>query len=351
MAWKLAEFIGNPSLTRLLRRAELPPSTLFTGPGGVGKKTLALLLAGLANCKQPEQGDLCGCCTSCVKLKNRNHPDILLIDEAWIRETVTAKKKRKPNPQVIPIDATLEVVREAQYRPFEGKCRFFIIDEAEKMNDSAANSLLKTLEEPPETTRLVLVTAYPEQLLPTIRSRCQIFPFRALSRAQVIRHLAEVIGFKRPELRAAFSGGSIGSAVTLDLEKALADRDLLLELLDGWVRKRSFEQIFRACESQPLRSDLRKRERVLELIGRLRLLGEDLYLMVAGSESRIVNLDRREQLSALAERVSLDWIESFLYHVNQAEDEVRRYVNGLICFETLWLKSEYVNAGNRASAF
>lgn len=336
---RIQEFIGNAGLASLLAQAPLPQSSLFEGPAGVGKKTLALSLAALANCRQPLEGDLCGVCNSCVKVFSGNHPDVILVDRAWL-EPLLASKKKRFNPQVVPIDAARELVKEAQYRPFEGKMRVFIIDDAEKMNESASNALLKTLEEPAETLRIILVSAYPNQLLPTIRSRCQRFAFGRLSRADIQTWLERSMDADRAALLASFSQGSIGSALSLDLEAVLKDRETLLRLLSGWLRKRSFANLHAELETPPLRSDLRNRERASHLLELLQLIGYDLYFLLVGTPERTVNHDRLDQLFDMAGLISLEWLEAFLYHVREAQRDIHRYVNPLLCFETLWLMSE-----------
>jgi DNA polymerase-3 subunit delta' len=270
----------------------------------------------------------------------------LIADWPWV-QAICRKKKKRPNPLVIPIDAVREISREAQYRPFQGKKRFFIVDEAEKMSEPAANAFLKTLEEPPETTHIILVTAFPDRLLPTILSRCQHFQFRSLTQAEMIQYLRDAAALEEPELTAAFSEGSIGRALTLDLEAILKSRDLMLGLVEAWIKQPSFEQVFGACEKAPLQRDLKDREKALDYLQHLATLGEDLYRVVLGTPERVVNRDRQELLGELASKISLDWIESFLYHVREACQDVRSYVNALVCFETLWLKTEVENAGSR----
>ena len=161
-----SDFEGNERLTSLLRKGSLPQSSIFAGPEGVGKKTLALLLAALANCKGkiPGQDDICSKCSSCIKALSGNHPDIYVYSSISSDGTPGTSIK---------IEDMRNLRKEAHYRPFEGLLRFFIIDEAEKMTEEAANCILKVLEEPPSTTRIILVTAYPGQLLPTILSRCR----------------------------------------------------------------------------------------------------------------------------------------------------------------------------------
>lgn len=331
---KLQEFVGNRQTRELLRRKSPPPASLFAGPAGVGKKTLALTLAALANCRSPEGEDICLRCASCIKTLEGNHPDIRLI---------------QPEKNVLEVETMRKFNREAQYRPFEGRLRFFIIEPAEKMSEAAANCILKTLEEPPETSRIVLITAFPNRLLTTIRSRCQLFSFHPLEQKTLEEYLRERFERKEAEARAAFSGGSIGAALALDLKQMLGDRDRMLDLLVSWRAKRSFETIYSYCEQPPLQSDLKKRDRVRSYLEQLELLGEDLYFLLVGTPERVINRDRVADLEQLVQHLDLRWVDNFLYHLDQSKWEVDHYVNPLMCFETLWLMStgEVSHAGNR----
>jgi len=319
---RLDDVVGNNQLVSLLRKGHLPQSSLFTGPDGVGKKTLALLLAALANCKQSTGNDLCGNCSSCIKAGSGNHPDIMLFQAEKLQ---------------IKIESMRILRREAQYRPFEGNLRFFVIDQAERLNEEAANSILKTLEEPPETTRIVLVSAYPQRLLPTIVSRCQAFPFHGLGRDEIARHLRENTDLTGVELRASFSNGSLGTAIELDLEDTLKRRDLMFRCLEDWVVSPGFESVFKQGENRPLSVELKKREHVSRYLELLQALCCDIYFLVTDSEQRVVNGDLVEALRKLSRAVSLEQIRNLLYHIAEAQRDVDRYVNPLMCFETLWL--------------
>jgi len=319
---KLKNFVGNHKIVELLRQGELPQSSLFTGPEGVGKKTLVLSLAALANCKQPIQNDLCGNCSSCMKAVQDNHPDILLFQPE--KELIRAKVMRR-------------LSREAQFRPFEGRLRFFIIDEAEKMTLKAANSILKTLEEPPDTSRLVLITAFPQRLLETIRSRCQSFPLRSLDRSQVKEYLTEHLESEDLEVRAAFSEGSIGRSLSLNTKELLQDRDQMLDMLLVWCEEESFALLYEKFEQQPLRAELKKRGRVRHYADLLQLLLQDIYFLHVKTVGRVVNQDRIEDLERLSKNLELNWIRNFLYHLQEVKWDLERYVNPLMCFETLWL--------------
>jgi DNA polymerase-3 subunit delta' len=313
---------GNHQLIGLFRKGRLPQSSLFVGPEGVGKKTTALLIAAQVNCKGLVGNDLCGNCGSCLKARSGNHPDILLFQTDQL--TISIEEMRR-------------LSREAQYRPFEGKLRFLVIDQAEKMSEEAANSILKTLEEPPETTRIVLVTAFPQRLLPTIRSRCQAFTFQRLKRDEIVSYLRENTQLSDVELRASFAEGSLGTAINLDIGETLTKRNLMLDFLDSWLKSPRFESVFRQCESSPLSGHLKKRDQVRHYLGLLQTLCYDVYFLLIGAEERLVNKDRMDALLGISRTVSLEQIRDLLYHIAEAQRDVDRYVNPLICFETLWL--------------
>jgi DNA polymerase-3 subunit delta' len=334
---RLQDIVGNRQLVSLLRKGELPQSSLFSGPNGVGKKTVALLLAALANCRNPADYDLCGRCGSCIKAEAGNHPDILLFDA---------------EQQKISIESMRRLSREAQYRPFEGNIRFFIIDEAERMSEEAANSILKTLEEPPETSKLVLVSAYPQRLLPTILSRCQVFPFQGLSNEEILDYLRKKTDLMEEELRASLSEGSLGSAIELDIEETIAKRDRMLRFLETFLQTATFECVFQLCESHPLRSELKKRDQVSRYLELLEVVCYDVYFLIISAKERIVNRDCLESIRVLSRSVSLEQIRDLLYHIAEAQRDVDRYVNPLMCFETLWLgwqRMELKDASDRYS--
>ena len=335
---RLRDFVGNQQMVQILRRGQLPQASLFTGPEGVGKKTLALSLAALANCKGGTEEELCGTCPSCVKEAAGHHPDIWLFQphKNLIR---IGKDARDPNTM-------RQLNREVQFRPFEGRLRFFIIDQAETMTEEAANCILKTLEEPPETSRIILITSFPHRLLPTIRSRCQTFPFHPLGRETILSYLEDHLTKDHLEMRASLAEGSIAIALSLDLEETLEQRDRMLGLLTSWCEQESFEALYKQCEQLPLRSELKTREGVWRYLNLLHRIGEDLYFLQVETPERIVNRDRLEDLQKLSEGVELNWVRDFLYHVDRARWDIDHYVNPLMCFETLWLMSSN-DVGNR----
>jgi DNA polymerase-3 subunit delta' len=225
------------ALQAALRRGRLHHAYLLGGPAGVGKGTAARLLAQAANCEATPAGagvadDACGTCGPCRKIAHGSHPDVLVLNEERVMARAgrwEPKSGRTPSREIV-VDQVRDLVdHRLSLRRFEGRRRVVVIDPAEAMNVQAQNALLKTLEEPPDATTLVLVSSTPDALLPTIRSRCLRIAFAPLP-APFIRARLEAAG--RPaegaRLAAALSGGSLARALALDAE-ALAERRAALE--------------------------------------------------------------------------------------------------------------------------
>jgi len=218
------EITGHDHLRGLIGRAAvrgtLPPSLIFAGPAGVGKHLVAVALAQLVNCQSPAGDDACGECQQCRRIARRVHADVLFIEPG---ETGSIK-----------IAQIRDAVDRAAYRPFEGRRRVVVIDDADRMMAEAQDALLKTLEEPPNATTFVLVTASPEMLLPTIRSRCQRLRFGRLSPADVADVLMQKHGYAPSDAHAAasLSDGSIGRALEEGTEAFVDARAAALQLLE-----------------------------------------------------------------------------------------------------------------------
>ncbi|HEY7906578.1 MAG TPA: DNA polymerase III subunit delta' [Wenzhouxiangella sp.] len=160
------------SLIGQLRQEQLGHAPLIQGPAGVGKKWLANVLAGALLCTEPQAsgGNACGRCHACQLHQNGTHPDYFFVEPP------------EPGRQIL-VDQVRELVDQLVLTPSIGRYRLGLIAPAENMNDSAANALLKTLEEPPDNVWLILVSHSPQRLLPTIRSRCQKVPIGPPSRS------------------------------------------------------------------------------------------------------------------------------------------------------------------------
>jgi len=190
-------------LKKALETERLPNAYLFSGLSGIGKRLVADVFVSAMFCEKSPGA--CGTCIPCSKIKNRSHPDVFFI------EPVTEK---------ILIEQVRELKQDLQYHPLEGERKVALIDDADQMTEAAENSLLKILEEPPQRTHFILISAYPHRLLPTIRSRCQQIVFSPLPEDNVVHYLSKQKGFDEKYARqiAKISQGSIGAVVELDPE-------------------------------------------------------------------------------------------------------------------------------------
>jgi len=239
-----SELIGQEralgALRSALARGTLHHAYLFGGPEGVGKGTAARLLAQAGNCGRAravpaeasaggtpaELPDPCGECGPCRKVAHGTHPDVIVLAEERVMAKAgrwEPKGGRAPSKDIV-VDQVRDLVdRRLALKRFEGRRRFVIVDPADAMNAQAQNALLKTLEEPPDETTLVLVASRPDLLLPTIRSRCARVAFGPLPGAAIQDRLrAEGWGEDEARLAVALSGGSLGRARALDARALLA---------------------------------------------------------------------------------------------------------------------------------
>ena len=163
-------------LSRSIANESLPPSLLFSGPSGAGKRLTALAVAQTLNCVQPVRSaslaiDACGTCSSCSRIARGVHPDVIILAPG--------------DSGAIKIEQVRDAVDRTGFRPFEGRRRVVIIDDADAIVSGAQNALLKTLEEPPSASMFILVTSLPDLLLPTVRSRLIRLSFAAGGRLDV----------------------------------------------------------------------------------------------------------------------------------------------------------------------
>lgn len=224
MSWD--QIAGQPVAVRLLknslRTGRVAHAYLFHGPEGTGKRKAALNLAKALNCQSgarpgipgnsPVPGsadDACEKCLSCRKIEGGNHPDVHLVAPAGAYHRIEAMR---------------ELQKSVWLRPNEGRYHIILLEEADRLRDEAANSLLKILEEPPGLAVFILLTSNPAALLPTITSRCQPVSFRPLPEAVVVEHLVSQSGQdpEKAKMLAALAGGSLGRALELAQSKDLA---------------------------------------------------------------------------------------------------------------------------------
>ena len=211
VALKFEELLGNTRLKQGLMAAagagKLSHSYLISGPAGSGRHTLATLLAAAMECTGEQRP--CMVCRACRKVCSGNHPDVITVDE--------------PGKAQVPVDCIRKARAEAFIRPNEGTRKIFLIPRAGEMNPAAQNALLKVLEEPPPYGAFLLLATGPEQLLPTIRSRCVELRLAPLDEPLLCRELSRRFPARtQAEIQAAArrSGGFLGQAIQMLDESA-----------------------------------------------------------------------------------------------------------------------------------
>jgi DNA polymerase-3 subunit delta' len=293
-------------LTNALQNSSVAHAYLFYGQEGVGKKKLAIALAKALNCTNTDSDGACDECGSCLKIERRTHPDFFYLEP--VKNSPTSREA------VIKIEEIRELQKKLAYLPYEGKTKVVVIDSAELMNLQAANSFLKTLEEPPSATVLILVSSNPQRLLPTLLSRCQRIQFHRLSLSDTrtiiqsnLLALGETMTESELEFHTQRSQGSVNQARAENFSEMEGIREQLLEVLE----KVSFDRmdiVFGFAKAWARQTDLL--QSVLnELLGLIR----DLALYRSGcGQSDIQNRSLSAIMIPVAETQSLKtWLDRF----------------------------------------
>jgi DNA polymerase-3 subunit delta' len=338
---RLADVLGHAQPRALLLRAviarSVPQSLLFDGPEGVGKRTTALALAAAINCQQPDvDSDACGTCSSCRRIARAQHPDIVAL---------------VPNEKgTITVEMAREIIGQASYRPFEARRRVVIIDDADALQPSAQNALLKTLEEPPPSSMFVLVTSRPDSLLETVRSRCPRVRFGRLGPTDLADVLVRHCGVKAaaaPGL-AAVGDGSVSRAMAQDTGELVDARDAALALLHGLAgrppvaaRLRLAQQLAEVPKKRGAGTDRDVLARRLEALA---LLVRDLGVVSAPSGgsstpvAALANPDLGRDLTGLARHFDTTRVLGAFSMVEQARRSLERYQSAKVVAD--WLACE-----------
>jgi DNA polymerase-3 subunit delta' len=333
-------FYGNrhiqTALENMIERERIPQTLLFAGIEGVGKATLARRFGGrlLGSPEKIEQDDLS---------LPANATQIAA------REKLPADKRNEdpllfathPDFLTFPPDGPLRQIGipqmrllkdRAQYKPLHGRWRVFLIDGADRAGEQAANSLLKTLEEPPEHLIIILTAENVFDLLPTIRSRSVILNFSPLANADM-EEFARARNLDNAERRIALSGGSPGLAARLDIDLFQRRRAAMLALLKAGAGAASWSSWLPVSEALA-----RSRSEKLDVY--LKLLYDLLRDMTVLHEGRseIRNTDLKNELSALAQRVSRKWIISAVKAIDEIVLLVRRNIQKSIALDGLLME-------------
>jgi DNA polymerase-3 subunit delta' len=307
-------------LRRAVESGSVSHAYLFTGPPGVGKTALARALAAALLC-QGEGTTPCGACRACRLVASGNHPDLHVVES----ERVGASLK---------IEQVRDLQRQLVLTPVEACWRVAILRRFEEATTSAANALLKTLEEPPSYVVLVVLAEDADQLLPTIVSRCQQVPLRPLPVAQVAQALVERWDAEpqQAELLAHLSGGRLGWAVRmLEDDAALQRRAQRLDDLDGLLTAPAVER-FRYAER--LARDPVATQETLDLWSGW---WRDVLLMAAEAEAPLTNVDREDTLRDHARRFGVERSTTMIAALRSTAHRLKRNANPRLTLEVLML--------------
>jgi DNA polymerase-3 subunit delta' len=309
------------SLQRAIRNKKVANSYLFLGSEGIGKKYVALQLAKALNCLEgeAERGDACDCCFSCKKIDHSVHPDILLIE---------------PEGQNIKVDQIRQLQRDLAYRPYEAKRRVCILTAADRMAPNMSNILLKTLEEPPLHTVIILLANNSRFLLPTILSRCQPVRFNSLPVSLVSHWLREAKGFEETEahLLASLSEGSPGKALEIREEIRQIPRE---ELLKDWVGLKSLssERIGSWVGSLPS-----QRENLLLILEVAKTLLRDLAMVkILKKRQMLIHSDLLQVMVPMAANWNLPSLLKRMEILHQTTLAIRANANTGLALEAMML--------------
>ena len=312
---KFSEVIGQEHVTRTLRNAieqgRIAHGYIFSGHRGIGKTTVARILAMALNCRSSDHpvAEPCGACDSCTEIRAGNSVDVIEIDAATNRG----------------IDEIRELREAARYRPARDRFKIYILDEAHQITDAAFNALLKTLEEPPSHVVFMLATTQPEDIPQTIRSRCQHFSFRAVRFEQIVDQLRDLCSRENIPadeealaLLAEAGDGSMRDALSL-LDQAIASSEGRLSAesvrqLVGAASSGVLEEIMQAVSHSDSQEILQITDRLLSeghnpvhfAKQMVRFLRNAIVARVAGSDSSLLQIssDQKKRVTRVAELFS-----------------------------------------------
>ncbi len=351
----LASFIGNGQVVHLLRRAveqdRLPHALIFAGPEGVGKCTLAFLLAQHLNCLSPRPDGACRECAACRKtiaslraryvsclsprgevpcggcancrILSGQHPDIHLV---------------VPEKTTIAADRLQELIGEVSYHPFEGRYRVVIMDPAELMRPQASNRLLKTLEEPPSSTVFILVTAKPYELLGTIRSRSRLLQFGGIVQGQIEEYLVRAMGREPDEARmsAAISRGSLAAALEFHGELFREMREMALRFVSLLLARDSFTEA--SAIALQVTKDKKNKETFEIWLECVEALLQDVYFAHI-APGRMIQDDLADELRKLAGSVPRSKVVAAIAGIKDLRRSLLHNVQRQLAVEAYFLRT------------
>ena len=294
---------------------------IFTGPSGVGKKITALNYAKALNCLADTAERPCNKCISCTKIESSNHPDVFLVkpDKTGRSETSSVK-----------IDAIREIIRSIGLKPYEGRYKVYIIDNAGGLTEEASNAILKTLEEPPANSVMILIVENLDALLSTILSRCQVVKFFPLGIDEVENILIKEykLDTAKAHILSRLLSGSLGEALKHNDEKFFKKRASLLKALSD---KRISEYDFDGVSKEDLKM-------YLDIM--LTWYRDILVAKVGNIEKEaFVNIDKKDLISSQAKSLEADYIDGIIKDIISTNYFLDRSANPKLAMSVLALRA------------
>jgi DNA polymerase-3 subunit delta' len=315
------------AFTRAVERGRLAHAYLFTGPRGIGKHLFAAALAKALLCEQPPgPAEACDACPSCTLFAAGNHPDFFAV-------------ARPEETNELPIEVMRELCRGFSLKPARGHGKVALLDDADDLNDEAANCFLKTLEEPPPRSLFILVGTSPERQLPTIVSRCQVIRFAPLPEA-LVADILQQQGVSDPQMLSRLvrlARGSPGQAMALAEAELWEFRKILVEGLLLQPRPDTVSLARRWLEfvEEAGKESSTQRRRAVAVLRLLIEFFADALAVSLGGSPRLGDQQEMGLLQKLAQRVDPDRLTHVLERCLEADIQAGRYIQLVLVLEAL----------------
>jgi DNA polymerase III subunit delta' len=283
---------------------------IFSGPEGVGKKMVAKIIAQELNCLD-ENNRPCETCSACLKIQKEQHPDLHIIQNGESQ---------------IKIEDIRDILKQASLRPYEGKVKVFIIDNAHKLNIESANSLLKVLEEPPKDVLIILITHKPQNIIKTVLSRCKVIKFSPLIRAQLENVLISNYSLDKTSAHflAYYAEGRLGLALRLKDTPLLQEKN---KIFDAFI-----------LSAKPLDRNVmgQSKEQLQVSLNILASWFRDIYLLKCGlSDKETIHLDRHSDLLKLTSRFSFKQLDDIMLALSESSLYLEKNINSKLLLHNL----------------
>ncbi len=313
------DIVGNSKVKQTLKsylaKARIPYSAIFSGPDIANLSEFALGFAKSVNCINND-GDFCDNCDNCVDINKSIFPDVTYLI---------------PDGQFYRKEQIIDLIEENYKRPMVSERKIFILSDANKMNESSSNSFLKVLEEPSDSTIFILLAKNKFQLLPTIRSRCQIVNFYSPTKKEIYNHLIKK-GYehKKADLLSSISRSSIENVLKEDFDILQSKRIVCLKILEKLIKKKRIDEVLLSLNDQS-RNRSKFIESFVEMINLISLMLRDIMIFkIELKKEFLINIDFSENLYDLQKYISLEKTLYLIRRMEFVQRDIKRNLNSKI---------------------